>query len=259
MSGLALVTGASSGIGRAFATRLAALGYDLIVVARREERLQELASSLSQHSDVQVIVADLADSRDVDAVAEVCLSRPLTMLVNNAGVANYMAITDLTATQVNELLNVKVVAPALLTRAAVSGMSSRRQGTVINVAGMLAFSGPAPQSKPGRALYAGTLAHTVTASQTLSAELKDVGVQVQVVCPGIVATEFHAVQGMDLSAFPRMSADDVVTASLRGLELGEVVCAPGLEDMELLTAVFDAELAAFGSQSAQLATRYISS
>jgi len=109
---------------------------------------------------------------------------------------------------------------------------------------------------PRRAVYAGTLANIVAMSQTLSAELEGTGVTVQVVCPGVVATEFHTVQGMDLSAVPRMSAQDVVTASLRGLELGEVVAAPGVDDYTLLDTVFKADLAAFGAQSPQLAQRY---
>ena len=91
---------------------------------------------------------------------------------------------------------------------------------------------------------------------TLSAELAGTGVRVQVVCPGVVATEFHERQGLDLSSVPRMTAEDVVTASLRGLELGESVCAPGVENAALLSAVFEADLAAFGGQSPQLATRY---
>lgn len=124
-------------------------------------------------------------------------------------------------------------------------------GAIINVAGMIAFSGPAPHSQmPRRAVYAGTLAHLVAMSQTLSAELEGTGVKVQVVCPGVVATEFHERQGLD------MSADDLVTGALRGLELGEVVCAPGVEDSSLLKAVFQADLAAFGAQSPELATRY---
>jgi short-subunit dehydrogenase len=148
----------------------------------------------------------------------------------------------------------------MLTRAVVGGMQERGAGTIITVAGMIAFSGPAPSSvMPRRAVYAGGLAFAVAMSQTLSAELEGTGVRVQVVCPGVVATEFHERQGMDLSAVPRMGADDVVTASLRGLELGEVVVAPGVEDAGLLDAVFAAELAAFGGQSPQLATRYHSS
>jgi uncharacterized protein len=125
------------------------------------------------------------------------------------------------------------------------------------MAGMIAFSGPAPHSQlPRRVVYAGTLAYLVAMSQALSAELEGTGVNVQVVCPGVVATEFHERQGMDMSRVPRMTADDVVTASLRGLELGETVCAPGVEDASLLDAIFQADLAAFGAQSPELATRY---
>ena len=256
MSALALVTGASSGIGKAFAQRLAEDGYDLIVVGRRRDRLEELSASLPKVT-VQVVAADLSTDDGVDAVAELCATRSLTMLVNNAGVAHYMPIAELSAAKARELVHVKVVAPTMLTRAVVPGMLSRGRGSIVNVAGMIAFSGPAPATQmPRRAVYAGTLAHTVAMSQTLSAELEGTGVRVQVVCPGVVATEFHSVQGMDLSAVPRMSAQDVVSAALRGLELGEVVCAPGVHDYGLLENVFDADLAAFAGQSTELAPRY---
>jgi uncharacterized protein len=254
LSKLALVTGASSGIGKAFAERLAADGYDLVVVGRRVDRLEDLAASLTDVK-VQPMAADLSTDEGIDAVAEVCASQPLTMLVNNAGVAHYMPITQLPADKARELVHVKVVAPTLLIRAAAPGMVARGEGTIINVAGMLAFSGPAPNGQ-GRAAYTGTLAHIVAMTQVLHEELQPQGVRVQVVCPGIVATEFHERQGLDLSAVPRMSADDVVTASLRGLELGEVVCAPGVDDTGLLDAVFQADLAAFGGQSTELAARY---
>jgi short-subunit dehydrogenase len=257
MSPLALVTGASSGIGQAFAERLAADGYDLIVVGRRKDRLEALAKSLPDVG-VRVVVADLSTDAGIDAIAALCESEPLTMLVNNAGVAHYMPLADLPALKARELLQVKVVAPTLLTRAALAGMLERSSGTIINVAGMIAFSGTAPAAAPRgqRAVYAGTLASTVAQTQTLSAELEGTGVVAHVVCPGIVATEFHEVQGMDLSALPRMSAGDVVTAALAGIALGEVVSAPGVEDYGLLEAVFGANLAAFGGQSAQLASRY---
>lgn len=136
-------------------------------------------------------------------------------------------------------------------------MLERGTGTVIDVAGMIAFSGPAPSSvMPRRAVYASALAGIVAMSQTLAAELEGTGVRVQVVCPGIVATEFHTVQGMDLSGVPRMSAQDVVNASMAALELGEVVCAPGVQDYHLLKQVFEADLEAFQGQSPQLASRY---
>ncbi|MEV7360336.1 SDR family NAD(P)-dependent oxidoreductase [Kitasatospora sp. NPDC088264] len=256
MSNLALVTGATSGIGRAFAERLAGDGYDLVLVGRRRERLEEFAAA---HTGVEVrsVAADLSTGEGIDTVARICAAEPLTLLVNNAGVAHYMPLADLPADLARELVDVKVLAPTLLTRAAVAGMQERGRGAIINVAGMIAFSGPAPQSQlPRRAVYAGALAHLVAMSQTLSAELEGTGVQVEVVCPGVVATEFHERQGLDLSAVPRMSAEDVVTAALRGLQLGEVVCAPGVEDASLLDAVFRAELAAFGAQSPELATRY---
>ena len=256
MSKLALVTGASSGIGQAFAQRLAADGYDLIVVARRLDRLEELAASLT-NVKVQALAADLSTDEGINAVAEVCASQPLTMLVNNAGVAHYMPIAELPADKARELVHVKVVAPTMLVRAAVPGMVARGQGMIINVAGMLAFSGPAPQARlPRRAVYTGTLAHLVAMAQVLHEELKAEGLRIQVLCPGVVATEFHERQGLDLSAVPRMSAADVVSASLRGLELGEVVCAPGVEDAGLLEAVSQADLAAFGAQGPELATRY---
>lgn len=256
MTSLALVTGATSGIGRAFADRLAADGHDVVAVGRRADRLEELVAA---HPDVEItpLVADLSTDEGVDAVAEVCAREPLTMLVNNAGVSHYMPLADLPADKARELVHVKVVAPTMLTRAAVAGMQQRGSGVIVNVAGMIAFSGPAPATvMPRRAVYAGTLAHLVAMSQTLHAELEGTGVRVQVLCPGVVATEFHQRQGLDLSAVPRMSAADVVTASLRGLELGEVVCAPGVEDEALLEAVSAADLAAFAGQSPQLAARY---
>ncbi|MFJ8751930.1 SDR family NAD(P)-dependent oxidoreductase [Streptomyces sp. NPDC102441] len=256
MNKLALITGATSGIGRAFADRLAADGYDLIIVGRRKDRLDEFAAD---HSGVAIraVAADLSTDAGIDTVAGICAAEPLTVLVNNAGVAHYMPLAELPADRARELVHVKVLAPTMLTRAVVAGMQERGEGQIINVAGMIAFSGPADKSvMPRRAVYAGSLAHLVAMSQTLSAEFDGTGVQVQVLCPGIVATEFHSRQGLDMSVVPRMSAEDVVTASLRGLELGEVVCAPGVEDGNLLDSVFQADLAAFGGQSSDLASRY---
>jgi uncharacterized protein len=257
MTGLALVTGASSGIGRAFARRLGSGGQDLIVVGRRRDRLEQLAAELPD-VHVRVLTADLGTAGGVQEVAEVCAAEPLTMLVNNAGVAHYMPFAELPADKASELVHVKVLAPTMLARAAVPGMVARGEGTIINVSGMIAFSGPAPlaQLPLRRAVYTGTLAYLVALTQTLHEELAPENLKVQVVCPGVVATEFHERQGLDLSAVPRMSAEDVVTASLRGLELGEVVCAPGVGDAGLLEAVFEADLAAFGGQSPELAKRY---
>jgi uncharacterized protein len=257
VTGLALVTGASSGIGRAFAQRLGAAGHDLVVVGRRRGRLEELVAALPD-VEVRPMVADLGTDAGLQAVADACAAEPVTILVNNAGVAHYMAFAELPADKADELLHVKAVAPTMLARAAVPGMVARGEGTIINVSGMLAFSGPASleQLPLRRAVYTAALAYTVALSQTLHEELASQDLRVQALCPGVVATEFHERQGLDLSAVPRMSADDVVTASLRGLELGEVVCAPGVDRSDLLEAVFRADLAAFGAQAPELAERY---
>ena len=146
MSKLALVTGASSGIGRAFAQRLAADGYNLVVTGRRRDRLEELAATLTSVK-VEPLTADLSTDEGVDAIAAVCATHPLAMLVNNAGVAHYMPFAELPADKASELVHVKVAAPVMLARAAVPGMIARGEGTIINVSGMIAFSGPAPQAQ----------------------------------------------------------------------------------------------------------------
>lgn len=254
---LALVTGATSGIGKAFAESLAADGHDLVIVGRREERLKEFVEA-HREVEVQTIAADLSTDQGVNAVAQVAASRPLELLINNAGVAHYMPLAELSVAQAKELTFIKNVAPMLLTHAGLPGMLERGKGTIISVAGMIAFSGPAPSSvMPRRAIYGGGLAGMVAFTQLLAAELEDTPIRMQVVCPGVVATEFHTVQGMDLSSVPRMSAEDVVTACRRGLELGEVVTAPGVEDASLLDRVFDADVAAFNGQAAKLASRYL--
>ena len=148
---LALVTGASSGIGQAFARRLGADGYDLVVVGRRRARLEDLAAALP-HVAVRPLVADLGTGAGLEAVASICASEELAMLVNNAGVAHYMPFIELPADKASELLHVKVVAPTMLARAATPGMVARSGGTLINVSGMLAFGAAAPLGRaPGRA------------------------------------------------------------------------------------------------------------
>ena len=126
---IALVTGASSGIGRAFAQRLGDDGYDLVVVGRRRKRLDDLVAAFPNVS-VRPMVADLGTDSGIEAVADVCAREELDMLVNNAGVAHYMPFIELSADKAHELIHVKVVAPTMLARAAAPGMVARGKGAI---------------------------------------------------------------------------------------------------------------------------------
>jgi uncharacterized protein len=264
----ALVTGASAGIGEAFAERLARDGYDLILTARRRERLDAIAGRLSKETgtDVEVFPADLSDASDLAALEERAASdERLTLLINNAGFGGYRPFVDIDPGVAEELIDVHVTATVRLTRAVLPGMIARDDGSIVNIASLLAFSGTLPADPlPQRAVYAAAKSFMVTFTQTLSGELAGTGVRAMVCCPGIVKTEFHEVQGMDLSHVPRMSSEDIVTATLAGLELGEVVCVPPLEDASLVDKLGESQRALLGSASVgarggigpQLASRY---
>jgi len=256
----ALVTGASAGIGAAYAEALAAAGYDLVLVARRDDRLRELADRLHKESSVnaEVLAADLASDSGLASVEAVLRSNPgVDFLVNNAGFGAYMPFAELPPERAEELLRVQALAPTRLTRAALDPMLKRGNGTVVNVASLLAFSGalPAPPL-PHRATYAATKAYLVAFTQLLASELRDSGIRLQVLCPGIVRTEFHEVQGRDVSQIPSVSAEDIVTASLAGLERGDLVCIPTAEDNVVIDAWIAASTATFATGRAPIAARY---
>jgi short-subunit dehydrogenase len=236
VSRLAVVTGASSGIGEAYAERLAADGWDLQVVARRQDRLDALARRLSDRHgvDIRAVAADLSRRDELDRFLREVGELQVDLLVNNAALAYYMPFVDLAPAAAQELVDLNVLAPVLLTRAVLPGMLERGNGAVVNVASLLAFSGAweAPHL-PRRAVYASTKAFLLMFTQVLAAELQRTGVHVQVVCPGVVRTEFHSRQGLDMSARPRMEPGDVVAASLTDLERGRVVSIPGADEASL--------------------------
>ena len=260
----ALVTGASSGIGAAFAERLARDGYDLIIVARRRDKLEALAEQLkTKHAaNVEVLTANLSKSNDLRRVEKrIAEDDALEMLVNNAGFGGYMPFVELDPDKAEELVNLKVLAVTRLTRAALPGMIARGRGSIINVSSRLAFSAPLGSSQlPKRATYAGANAFINTFSQLVQSELEGTGVQVQALCPGLVATEFHTHVGADSSRFPAnvvMQPEDLVDASLAGLKLGEVICIPAMEDTNLLTQIQESQKLFFEqSRSGAVASRY---
>jgi short-subunit dehydrogenase len=261
--GTAIVTGASAGIGAVFARRLAERGDDLVLVARRTERLEELAGTLGVR--VEVLGADLAQPGDLSRVAERAAGGDVTLLVNNAGINGYGPFAEIDPAVLAGVLAVNVTAPAVLTRAAIPGMVERGAGAVINVASLLAFAGALPPDPlPHRATYAGTKGFMVTFSRTLAAELAGTPVRVQVLCPGYTATEFHLsagtapIQGTAPPDQPRaMSAEDVVQASLVALDADEVVCAPGLDDAAAVDRLVAAEAHLRSAGRPRAADRYL--
>jgi uncharacterized protein len=233
MARLAMVTGASSGIGEAFAEHLAADGWDLVLVARRRDRLEQVAGRLAGAHGISAVVldVDLANGVQLEALCAESADLPLSMLVNNAALAHYKPFSELPADEAHELVELNVLAPVMLTRAVLPGMIERGEGSVVNVASLLAFSGTWDKPYlPKRAVYAASKAFLLTFTQILAGELAGTGVRAQVLCPGVVRSEFHTRQGVDMSEVPRMEPSSVVQASLADLERGLVVSIPGAGD-----------------------------
>jgi short-subunit dehydrogenase len=255
-----MVTGASSGIGQAYVERLAADGWRLLVVARRHDRLEDLAERIRTAHGVatRAIQADLSRSEDLRRACQEIETGPVDMLINDAGLGHYMPFTELPPRRARESVDLNALAPVLLTRAAVEGMIARGGGSVINVASILAFSGTSEASfLPKRAVYAATKSFLVTFSEVLASEVVPLGVRVQVVCPGVVRSEFHSRQGLDMSAVPRMEPDQVVDASLTDLANGVVVSVPGLADVGALIDLEAASEALVSvARTADLPARY---
>jgi short-subunit dehydrogenase len=259
MGATAVVTGASSGIGRSYAERLASDGMDVVLVARRADRLDALKHELEGRGvSVRTIVADLARADDVAHLAAELAALPVELLVNNAGLAHYMPFAQLPAERARELVDVNALAPVLLTRAVIPGMIGRGGGAIVNVASLLAFSGAARAPHlPQRAVYAATKAFLVTFTEILAAELAGTGVKVQVVCPGVVRSEFHSRQGLDMSQVPRMEPDRIVAASLADLARGVVVSIPAMPDESAKARFDDAASALLGvARTTELPARY---
>ena len=234
----ACITGASSGIGAAFARRLAFRGYDLILVARRKKLLDALAEELRRDPAVQVesVPIDLADVDQLAALEDRLRAvERLERLVNNAGFGTHGTFLSVSADDAGRMLDVHVRASLRLAHAVLPAMVRRGQGAVINVASL---AGLLPI--PGSATYSATKAYLIAFSEALSMELTGTGVKVQALCPGLTHTGFHQAMG---GAAPRytfaplwMSADSVAAGSLAALSRGVVIYVPGLVNRLMLTA-----------------------
>ncbi|UVK41113.1 SDR family oxidoreductase [Mesorhizobium sp. AR10] len=255
--GTAVVTGASSGIGAIYADRLAGQGYDLVLVARRADRLEELAEKLryAYSRKVSVISADLADDNDVRRVEQaIATDDSVTLLVNNAGLGGAPVVATADADLAERMIKVNVVALTRLTRAVLPRLIARNRGAIVNIASVLAFD----TSFGG--IYSGTKAYVVNFTEALQREVAGTDVKVQVVLPGATRTDFWELAGSDIDKLPQeivMDADDLVDAALVGLARGEAVTVPGLADVAKLDAFLGARQGFFGSlHASKPAARY---
>jgi len=234
----ALITGASAGIGKAYAHQLARAGYDLVLTARRETRLNEIRDSLqARHSvTVEVLPADLTSDDDLARLENYLADNGVNMLINNAGFGTDGKFIEVDVGRHLDMIDVHLKATIRLTYAALPNMIKQRSGTIINVSSIAAF-----MTRGGSPNYSSTKAYLNVFSKNLQGEMRDFGIKVQALCPGFTYTEFHdtsdhhTFKRSDIPDILWMSADEVVTASLLALKSNRVVVVPGYQNRLITT------------------------
>lgn len=226
--GRVLITGASSGIGAAFARALRGRGDRVVLVARRAERLEALARELGGEEHALVVPLDLAAPQAAERLKTALDARGVRVdgLVNNAGLGDTAPFEAQRPEAIRAMLDLNVRAVVELTRTFLPGMRARGRGRIVNVASNAAF-----QPVPYLTVYAATKSFVLSFTEGLAEELRGTGVRVQALCPGITATEFLEVagthRGLLVTRMPLMTASDVVEASLRGLDRGRTRVVAG--------------------------------
>ncbi|WP_310607426.1 SDR family NAD(P)-dependent oxidoreductase [Buttiauxella brennerae] len=255
---VAVITGASSGIGAVYAERFAARGYDLLLVARREDRLRELAAKLeSMHGiNVQTLTTDLAKESGMQAVEEVLRSNErISVLVNNAGVAHLAPFTAGSAELHQADIALNITALTRLSLAALTRFQAQNSGTIINIASVVSLHAIA-----GSAVYSGTKGYVLNFTRGLQQEIEGSNVRIQAVLPAVTATEIWEVSGVSMDHLAPesiMTTENMVDAALAGLDQGEAVTVPPLHDLALWEAYETARLAIFdASRTGVPAPRY---
>lgn len=241
--GTALITGASSGMGAAYARQLAVQGFNLILVARRKERLEALASELQEQQGIaaEIIVADLSKTEEIEMIADHAKEMErLDILVSNAGFGTIGKFFEVDIHRQLDMLNVHNTAAVQLCYATLPGMLARNRGVIILVSSVMAVS-----FMPGYTMYSATKAFLRVFAENLALELKGTQIRVQALCPGFTDTEFQRVgdfEDWDRSIVPEklwMSANDVVSLSLANIkDDDDVVCVPGTYNQKLFQSTF---------------------
>ena len=230
--GVALVTGGTSGIGAAFARLLAARGYDLVLVARSRDRLDEMAAELrASGRSVEVLPADLADRNAVARVVERLSDpdRPIDLLVNNAGFGIHASLLDADVSEFDRGFEVMCRSVFVLSGAAARGMVHRGSGRIVNVSSTAGFL--------TMGSYSSIKAWVTSYTESLAVELRGTGVGVTALCPGWVRTEFHDRAGIRSSSIPNfmwLDAEQLVSAALRDVDRGTVISIPTLRYRALI-------------------------
>lgn len=225
MSALAVVTGASSGIGEVFARKLAARGFRLLLVARRRDRLEQLAAEYPGRAEA--FPADLIDEGCLRAVEQrIAGDESVELLVNNAGFGTLGRFFETPVDKHDAMHRLHVLATMRLTHAALGGMVRRNRGGVINVSSVAAFG-----QSPGNVSYCATKAWINVFTSALDLDLRSAGsaVKVQALCPGFTYSDFHDTLGVDRNKIPRalwLEAEYVVDESLRAFDRGQVIAIP---------------------------------
>lgn len=227
----AVITGATSGIGAAYAKRFAGQGYDLIITGRRKEKIEALAENIRKeyHVDVKVILAELSEKEGIHKVIGAMQEKQVEILVNNAGFGANGLFYECDLKVAEQLATVSVIAPMELIREVLPDMVKRKSGTIINISSESMYL-----IVPKNSVYSGSKAFLKTFTEGLYVDLIGTGVRVLAVCPGLTHTDFHEKMGMEKSRQTNkgivswMAPEEVVSCSLKDLRKGRVVCIPGL-------------------------------
>ncbi|PLX21237.1 MAG: NAD(P)-dependent oxidoreductase [Marinilabiliales bacterium] len=235
----ALITGATSGIGAAFANRLAQDGFDLILHGRKQKELTERAKILeeSYHTKVEIILAELSQTEEIKKVEERIKSLDrLDMLINNAGYWEPGYLWERSPESLEAMIMVHSVAPIKFIRAALPHMLEQKSGDIINVSSIGAYLNMATTEN-----YGASKAYLINLTESLHVSLMGTGIRVQALIPGFTVTNFHSRLGADFTKEQKkwLQPEDVVDKSLRGLEKAQVLCIPGFK-RRLIVKLFKA-------------------